>query len=164
MGWWLDLVSVLEADANEPIDHQGEWRDGEDGEEDGAAQESGKDLLLAEEERACCDEKSKAHAPEVTRDTLAAGRLAASKHTNISPCGEQEDACHKKSHAGRGVWICGGGISYAVDGKGEDGGCSAGANEKCPPFKRARFCAATGEPAGGDHIKGDHAADDVAGL
>jgi hypothetical protein len=45
----LYFVGLAEADANEPIDHQGEWQEGEYGQKDGAAQESGKDLLLAEE-------------------------------------------------------------------------------------------------------------------
>ena len=40
-------VSLAEADAEQPIDHQGKWQEGEDGQEDRAAQERGKDLLLA---------------------------------------------------------------------------------------------------------------------
>lgn len=83
-GWRLDLVSIVEADTNEPIDHHEEWQHSEDGEEDGAAQGSGKDLLLAEEKRACCDEKSKAHGPDVTRDTLPARRLAANAPARVS--------------------------------------------------------------------------------
>jgi hypothetical protein len=62
-GLWLYFVSIAEADANEPINHQREWQKGESGQKDGAAQESGKDLLLAEEEGACSEEESEAHAP-----------------------------------------------------------------------------------------------------
>jgi hypothetical protein len=62
-GLWLYFVSIAEADANEPIDHQREWQKGEYGQKDGAAQESGKDLLLAEEEGACSEEESETHAP-----------------------------------------------------------------------------------------------------
>ena len=104
-GLWLCLVSLAEADAEEPIDHHGERQDGEDGKEDRAAQESGKDLLLAEEERACCDEESKAHAPEVTRDARSAGMPAASEHTDVSSGGEQEDGCHEEAHASGGVLV-----------------------------------------------------------
>jgi len=162
--WWLDPVSVLKADANEPIDHEGERQDGKDREKKGAAQESGKDLLLAEEERACCDEKPKAHAPEMARDALSAGRLAASEHANISGGGEHEDGRHKEGHAGGGVWVCGSGIPDAVDGEGEDGGCSANADDQCGPIKRACVSATACKPRSGDHVEGDDAADDVAGL
>ena len=62
-GLWLYFVSIAEADANEPIDHQGEWQQREYGQKDGAAQESGKDLLLAKEEGACSEEESEAHSP-----------------------------------------------------------------------------------------------------
>jgi hypothetical protein len=62
-GLWLYFVSIAETDANEPIDHQGEWQKSEYGQKDGAAQESGKDLLLAEEEGACSEEESETHAP-----------------------------------------------------------------------------------------------------
>jgi hypothetical protein len=62
-GWRLYFVGLAEADANEPIDHQGEWQEGEYGQEDGTAQESRKDLLLAEEEGACSEEEPEAHAP-----------------------------------------------------------------------------------------------------
>jgi hypothetical protein len=40
--WWLDLVGLAEADANEPIDHHGEWEKGEHRQKDGAAQKAGK--------------------------------------------------------------------------------------------------------------------------
>ena len=40
--WWLDPVSVLKADANEPMDHQGEWQNGEDREEDEPRRKAGK--------------------------------------------------------------------------------------------------------------------------
>ena len=46
-GWRPCSVSLAEADAEQPIDHQGKWQESEDGQEDRAAQESGKDLLLA---------------------------------------------------------------------------------------------------------------------
>jgi hypothetical protein len=63
MGGGLYFVDLAEADANEPIDHQRKWQDGEYGQKDGAAQESGKDLLLAEEKGACSEEEAEAHAP-----------------------------------------------------------------------------------------------------
>lgn len=44
---WPCSVSPAEADAEKPIDHQGKWQEGEDGQEDRAAQECRKDLLLA---------------------------------------------------------------------------------------------------------------------
>ena len=62
-GLRLYAVGVTEADANEPIDHQGERQEGKYGQKDGAAQESRKYLLLPQEEGARSDEESKAHAP-----------------------------------------------------------------------------------------------------
>ena len=50
------------------------------------------------------------------------------------------------------------------NGKGEDRGYSADANEKCAPLKRARTCAAAGESGGPDHVEGDDANYQVAGL
>ncbi|MGB6691024.1 MAG: hypothetical protein WBE76_24590 [Terracidiphilus sp.] len=73
-GRLLDLVGVLEADANEPIKHHWEWQDGEDRQQERTAQEKGKDLLLAEEERACRDEESKAHAPEEVSSGSMSGK------------------------------------------------------------------------------------------
>ena len=61
----------------------------------------------------------------------------ASEHSHISRSSEHEDCCHKEGHAGRGVWVCGSGIADAMDGQGEDGGCSADADEKCAPLKSA---------------------------
>jgi hypothetical protein len=37
-GRWTCSVSLAEADAEQPIDHQGNWQEGEDGQEDRAAQ------------------------------------------------------------------------------------------------------------------------------
>jgi len=105
IGPWSDTISLVKADANEPIDHQGEWQNGEDRKEHGAAQESGKDLLLAKEERSCCNEKSKAHPPEVTRDALSASNSAAREHAYVSGGGKQEDAGHEEAHSSGGVLV-----------------------------------------------------------
>ena len=125
-GWGLYFVSLAEANAEEPIDHQGEGKDSEDGQEDRAAQESGKDLLLAEEERACGDKKSKAHAPEVTRDALSAGDSASSEHTDVSRGGKQEDYAEEEAHASRCVFVR---MVERLDTKGDHGGCSTEAHE-----------------------------------
>jgi len=121
-GWGLYFVSLAEADAEEPIDHQWEGQDSEDGQEDRAAQESGKDLLLAEEERACGDKESKAHAPEVTRDALSAGDSASSEHTDVSRGGEQKDYAEEEAHASRGVFVR---MVERLDSKRDHGGCPA---------------------------------------
>src|SRR5208282_3682034 len=71
-GWWPCSVSFAEADAEQPIDHQGKWQEGEDGQEDRAAQEGRENLLLTQKERACRDEESVAHAPQVPSDALPA--------------------------------------------------------------------------------------------
>jgi hypothetical protein len=156
-------VSLAEADAEEPIDHQGEWQEGKDCQEDRAAQESGKDCLLAEEERACGDEESKAHAPEVTRDALSARDSAASEHPDVSGRGEQEDDAEEKAHGGRSAFV-GGRVMEGLDTERDDGGCSADADEKRGPVKRSCNPAAAGKPGGGDQVECDDAADDVTAL
>lgn len=160
-GWGLYCVSLAEADADEPIDHQWEGQDGEDGQEDRAAQESGKDLLLAEEERACGDKESKAHAPEVTRDAQPAGDSASSEHTDVSGGGEQEDDAEEEAHASGSVFV---GMVEGKDAERDDGGCSAEADEERDPIRPAYVSATAGKPCGGDHVKGDDAADDVSTL
>jgi hypothetical protein len=125
-GRGLYFVSLAEADADEPLDHQWKGQDSEDGQEDRAAQESGKDLLLAEEERACGDKESKAHAPEVTRDALAAGDSASSEHTDVSGGGEQEDYAEEEAHASRGVFVR---MVERLDSKRDHGGCPAEPHE-----------------------------------
>jgi hypothetical protein len=97
--WWPCSVSLAEADAEQPIDHQRKWQEGEDGQENRAAQENGKGLLLPQKERARGDEESKTHAPEVTCDALSAHDASASEHTNVSSGGEQEDATEEEAHA-----------------------------------------------------------------
>jgi hypothetical protein len=67
-GRWTCSVSLAEADAEQPIDHQGNWQEGEDGQEDRAAQEGRENLLLTQEERACRNEESVTHAPQVPSD------------------------------------------------------------------------------------------------
>ena len=131
----MGLVSLAEADAEEPIDHQGEWHEGEDRQQDRATQESGKDLLLSEEERTCGDEESKAHAPEVTRDALSAGNSAASEHADVSGGGEQEDEAEKEAHAGGSAFV-GGRVMESLDAEREDGSCSADTDEKRRPVER----------------------------
>jgi hypothetical protein len=129
-GWGVYFVSLAEANAEEPIDHQGEGQDSEDGQEDRAAQESGKDLLLAEEERACGDKESKAHAPEVTRDALSAGDSASSEHTDVSQGGKQEDYAEEEAHASRRVFVR---MVECLDTKGDHGDCSTESHdERCP--------------------------------
>src|SRR5580700_9417554 len=69
-GGWPCSVSFAEADAEQPIDHQGKWQEGENGQEDRAAQEGRENLLLTQEERARRNEESVAHAPQVASDAL----------------------------------------------------------------------------------------------
>jgi hypothetical protein len=160
-GWGLYFVRLAEADAEEPIDHQWEGQDGEDGQEDRAAQEGGKDLLLAEEERACGDKESKAHAPEVTGDALSAGDCASNEHANVSGGGEQEDGAEEEAHTNGCVFV---GMVEGKETERDDRGCSSDADEKRCSVKSADVSAASGEPRGRDHVEGDDAADDVAML
>src|ERR1700722_16701500 len=88
-GWWSCSVSLAEADAEQPIDHQGKWQEGEDGKVNRAAQESGEDLLLAQEEGACRNEESVAHAPQVPSDALPARNSAVCEHSYVPCSGEQ---------------------------------------------------------------------------
>ena len=159
--WWPCSVSLAEANPEQPIDHQGKWQEGEDGQEDRAAQESGKDLLLAEEERARGDEESKTHTPEVTRDSLSACDTSASDHTDGSRGGEQEDGAEEETHAGRSVLVR---MVEGQDAERDDGGCSAKANQERSPVIPAYVPAAAGEPRGDDHVEGDNTADNIAPL
>jgi hypothetical protein len=84
-------VSLAEADANEPINHRGELQEGEDSQEDGVTQESGKDLLLAEEERPCGNKESEILTPSGTRDSWPAGNAAASEDVEVSGGGGRND-------------------------------------------------------------------------
>ena len=164
VGWWPDTVRLAGADANKPIDHQGEWKDGEDRQEYGSAQENGKNLLLAEEKRACRDEKPKAHAPEVTRDSLSTRKTTAGEHPNVSGGGEQEDDAEEEAHACGNAGGRRGGVKEGVNAERYDGDCSADPDEKCGPIRQAQVSATAGEPGSGYHVEGDDAANDVAGL
>ena len=57
----MNVVRLAVVGAKKSIDHRRNWQDGTDSQDDGDAQKSGKDLLVAEEEIACRDEESKAH-------------------------------------------------------------------------------------------------------
>src|ERR1700678_3112558 len=101
-GWWSCSVSFAEADSEQPIDHQGKWQDGENGQEDRAAQEGREDLLLTQEKRASRNEESVAHAPQVPSDALPAGNSAACEHSDVASSGEQQDGAEEEAHAGWG--------------------------------------------------------------
>ncbi|MDQ2842147.1 MAG: hypothetical protein M3Y72_14130 [Acidobacteriota bacterium] len=127
-------MSLTEADADEPINHHGEWQESEHGQEDRAAQKSGEDLLLAEEEGKCGEEEFKAHAPEVTHDARSAGDAATSERTQVSGGGEQEHEAQEEAHRSGGVFV---GAVEGVDAERENGGCSADADEKRGEIKPA---------------------------
>ena len=57
----MNVVRLAVMGAKRSKDYRRNWQDGTDSQEDGAAQKSGKDLLVAEEEIACRNEESKAH-------------------------------------------------------------------------------------------------------
>ena len=129
-GRWSYIVGLAEAHAEKPIDHQREGQDGEDCQEYRAAQENGKDLLLAEEKRPGGDEEPEAHAPKVTRDALPASNASDGEHTDVSGGGEQEDDAEEEAHGSGGVFV---GVVERLDSERDDGGCSAEAHEERRP-------------------------------
>ena len=122
---------------------------------------AGKTCCWPRKKEPVANEESKAHAPEVTRDSRSAGDATASEHADVSGGGEQEDGCHEEAHGSGGVLV---GVVEGPDAERDDGDGSAGADEKCGEVKPAYAPTAAGEPRRGDHVEGDDAADDVAVL
>ena len=122
---------------------------------------AGKTCCWPRKKEPVANEESKAHAPEVTRDSRSAGDATASEHADVSGGGEQEDGRHEEAHGSGGVLVR---VVEGPDAERDDGDGSAGADEKCSEVKPAYAPAAAGEPRRGDHVEGDDAADDVAML
>src|SRR5438067_2515833 len=90
---------MCEANSNQPEDHQDEWQNGWHNQQAGLAYGCGEYLLLAEEEGTGGDKPSKAHAPEMARDTFGACNTAAYEHANVPRGGKEHHRTKEEVHA-----------------------------------------------------------------
>src|SRR6202140_3580261 len=94
-------ATLAEPNANHPVNQQDEGQDCERRQDVLLADGGREHLLLSQEERSCGDEQTKAHAPEVARDSWRARNASAQEHAKITASRQQGNSAHEEIHAKR---------------------------------------------------------------